>query len=207
MPQFNGVAERRNRTMLEMVRSTMSFIELSYSVWGYALETAAKLLNMAPSKTVPQTPYEIRHGKLASYNNLRVWGSSAHVKKLVGDKLDSRSNLCSRRNVVLLEETSDIPQHNEGTSFEPIIPADSVPALRRSTKESRMPNMYGFMGLSSQLKNDLKIYREAMFDIDSEKWLKAYEIRNGHDGFKSVWTLVDPPKGVKPVGCKWVYKR
>ncbi|KAL0328087.1 UNVERIFIED_CONTAM: Retrovirus-related Pol polyprotein from transposon TNT 1-94 [Sesamum calycinum] len=21
-----------------------------------------------------------------------------------------------------------------------------------------------------------------------------------------VWTLVDPPKGVKPVGCKWVYK-
>ncbi|KAL0445295.1 UNVERIFIED_CONTAM: Retrovirus-related Pol polyprotein from transposon RE2 [Sesamum latifolium] len=22
-----------------------------------------------------------------------------------------------------------------------------------------------------------------------------------------VWTLVDPPKGVKPVGCKWVYKR
>ncbi|KAL0462623.1 UNVERIFIED_CONTAM: hypothetical protein Slati_0149900 [Sesamum latifolium] len=22
-----------------------------------------------------------------------------------------------------------------------------------------------------------------------------------------VWTLVDPSKGVKPVGCKWVYKR
>ncbi|KAL0420266.1 UNVERIFIED_CONTAM: Retrovirus-related Pol polyprotein from transposon RE2 [Sesamum latifolium] len=22
-----------------------------------------------------------------------------------------------------------------------------------------------------------------------------------------VWTLVDPPKDVRPVGCKWVYKR
>ncbi|KAL0286337.1 UNVERIFIED_CONTAM: Retrovirus-related Pol polyprotein from transposon RE1 [Sesamum radiatum] len=26
-------------------------------------------------------------------------------------------------------------------------------------------------------------------------------------GSNKVWTLVNPPKGVKPVGCKWVYKR
>ncbi|KAL0405531.1 UNVERIFIED_CONTAM: hypothetical protein Slati_3867000 [Sesamum latifolium] len=26
-------------------------------------------------------------------------------------------------------------------------------------------------------------------------------------GSNQVWTLVDSPKGVKPVGCKWVYKR
>ena len=22
-----------------------------------------------------------------------------------------------------------------------------------------------------------------------------------------VWTLVDPPKGIKPMGCKWIFKR
>ena len=22
-----------------------------------------------------------------------------------------------------------------------------------------------------------------------------------------VWTLVDPPEGVKPIGCKWIFKR
>lgn len=22
-----------------------------------------------------------------------------------------------------------------------------------------------------------------------------------------VWELVEPPKGVKPIGCKWIYKR
>ncbi|KAL0294235.1 UNVERIFIED_CONTAM: hypothetical protein Sradi_6897300, partial [Sesamum radiatum] len=58
------------------------------------LDTAAKLLNIVPSKSVPQTPYEIWHGKLASYKYLRVWGSPAYVKRLVGDKLDSRSSLC-----------------------------------------------------------------------------------------------------------------
>ncbi|KAL0453701.1 UNVERIFIED_CONTAM: Retrovirus-related Pol polyprotein from transposon RE2 [Sesamum latifolium] len=26
-------------------------------------------------------------------------------------------------------------------------------------------------------------------------------------GSNQVWTLVDPPKGVRPVGCKWIYKR
>ncbi|KAL0281788.1 UNVERIFIED_CONTAM: hypothetical protein Sradi_7286900 [Sesamum radiatum] len=73
-PQLNGVSERRNRTLLDMVRSMMSFTELPLSFWGYALETAAKLLNMAPSKTVAQMLYQIWHGKPASYNYLRVWG-------------------------------------------------------------------------------------------------------------------------------------
>ncbi|KAL0402173.1 UNVERIFIED_CONTAM: hypothetical protein Slati_4247200 [Sesamum latifolium] len=48
MPQLNGVAERRNRTLLDMVRSMMSFTELPLSFWGYAIEMAAKLLNIAP---------------------------------------------------------------------------------------------------------------------------------------------------------------
>ena len=39
-PQQNGFAERRNRTLLEMVRSMMSYASLLVSFWGYALETA-----------------------------------------------------------------------------------------------------------------------------------------------------------------------
>ncbi|KAL0445517.1 UNVERIFIED_CONTAM: hypothetical protein Slati_1679600, partial [Sesamum latifolium] len=53
-PQLNGVAEMRNRTLLDMVQSMMSFTELPPSFWGYALEMAAKLLNIAPSKSVPR---------------------------------------------------------------------------------------------------------------------------------------------------------
>ncbi|KAL0413298.1 UNVERIFIED_CONTAM: hypothetical protein Sradi_1531500 [Sesamum radiatum] len=94
MPQLNGVAERSNQTLLDMVRSMMSFMKLPPSFWGYALDTVAKLLNIAPSNTVPQTPYEIWHDKPASYKYLTVWGSPAYVKRLVGDKLESRSSLC-----------------------------------------------------------------------------------------------------------------
>nr|GEV58129.1 hypothetical protein [Tanacetum cinerariifolium] len=45
-PQHNGVSERRNRTLLDMVRSMMSQTTLLKSFWDYALETAARILNM-----------------------------------------------------------------------------------------------------------------------------------------------------------------
>nr|GEY06682.1 hypothetical protein [Tanacetum cinerariifolium] len=57
-PQYNGVSERRNRTLLDMVRSMMSQTTLSKSFWDYALETAARILNMVPTKKVEKTPYE-----------------------------------------------------------------------------------------------------------------------------------------------------
>ncbi|GKE43311.1 retrotransposon protein, putative, ty1-copia subclass [Tanacetum coccineum] len=40
-PQHNGVSERRNRTLLDMVRFMMSQTTLSKSFWDYALESAA----------------------------------------------------------------------------------------------------------------------------------------------------------------------
>ena len=61
-PQWNGVSERRNRTLLDMVRSMMSQTSLPTSFWGYILETAAFLLNCTPTKAVEKTPYEIWTG-------------------------------------------------------------------------------------------------------------------------------------------------
>ncbi|KAG8489112.1 hypothetical protein CXB51_017138 [Gossypium anomalum] len=51
-PQWNGVSERRNRTLLDMVRSMMSHADLPTSFWGHALETAIFTLNRVPSKSV-----------------------------------------------------------------------------------------------------------------------------------------------------------
>ena len=36
MPQHNGVAKRRNQTLLDMVRSMMGKADLPKSLWGYA---------------------------------------------------------------------------------------------------------------------------------------------------------------------------
>ncbi|KAL0411522.1 UNVERIFIED_CONTAM: hypothetical protein Slati_3741900 [Sesamum latifolium] len=79
--------------------------------------------------------------------------------------------LDNRHDEVLIDESSGEPQHDNTTSFEPTVHNDGVPVLRRSTRESRIPERYGFIGLTSQLDNDPKTYGEAMLDIDSDKWL------------------------------------
>src|SRR4051795_10489922 len=93
-PQHNGVSERRNRTLLDMVRSMMSLTDLPLSFWGYALETAAFTLNRAPSKSVEMTLYELWFGKKPKLSFLKVWGCDAYVKKLQPDKLEPKAEKC-----------------------------------------------------------------------------------------------------------------
>nr|GEZ48826.1 zinc finger, CCHC-type [Tanacetum cinerariifolium] len=59
--QHNGVSERRNRTVLVMVRSMMSQTTLPKSFWDYALETAPRIINMVSTMKVEKTPYERKH--------------------------------------------------------------------------------------------------------------------------------------------------
>ena len=92
--QTNSVSERRNRTLLDMVRSMMSFSKLPISLWGYALEIAARVLNILPSKSVASTPYKIWKGKKPDFSYFRVWSCIAHVKKHDTDKLESMTELC-----------------------------------------------------------------------------------------------------------------
>ena len=80
-PQQNGVAERRNRTFLEMVRSMMSYSTLPISFWGTAFNTAKHLLNLVPSKSVPKTPMELWSGRKPSMKYLHIWGCPAHMLK------------------------------------------------------------------------------------------------------------------------------
>nr|GFD06209.1 retrotransposon protein, putative, Ty1-copia subclass [Tanacetum cinerariifolium] len=57
-----------------MVRSMMSLTTLPLSFWDYALESAARILNMVPTKKVDKNPYELWHGKVPNLSYLKVWG-------------------------------------------------------------------------------------------------------------------------------------
>nr|KYP40054.1 Retrovirus-related Pol polyprotein from transposon TNT 1-94 [Cajanus cajan] len=92
-PQQNGVSERRNRTLLDMVRSMLSNSSLPISLWTYALKTAMYLLNRVPSKAVPKTPFELWIGRKPSLRHLHVWGCPAEIRfyNPKEKKLDART--------------------------------------------------------------------------------------------------------------------
>jgi len=48
-PRQNGVAERRNRTLMDMVRSMICNTTLPEFLWTEALKTATHILNRVPS--------------------------------------------------------------------------------------------------------------------------------------------------------------
>ncbi|BBH01411.1 hypothetical protein Prudu_011666 [Prunus dulcis] len=58
-PQQNGVAERKNRHLLEMVRASLIEAHLPLHYWGEALMSAAYLINRLPSRTINfHTPFQ-----------------------------------------------------------------------------------------------------------------------------------------------------
>ncbi|RVX03502.1 Retrovirus-related Pol polyprotein from transposon TNT 1-94 [Vitis vinifera] len=89
----NGVAERRNRTLKDMVRSMISHSTLPESLWGEAIKIAVYILNRVPSKAVAKTPYELWTSKKPSIRHLHVWGCPVEVRpyKPNEKKLDSRT--------------------------------------------------------------------------------------------------------------------
>ncbi|RVW90199.1 Retrovirus-related Pol polyprotein from transposon TNT 1-94 [Vitis vinifera] len=79
-PDQNGVAERRNRTLLDMVRSMLSSSKLPKFLWTEALKTTVYILNRVPTKVVPKMPFELLKGWKPSLQHMRVWRCSFEVR-------------------------------------------------------------------------------------------------------------------------------
>ncbi|GJX95136.1 zinc finger, CCHC-type containing protein, partial [Tanacetum coccineum] len=79
-PQQNGISERKNRVLKEMVNSMLSYSGMSQRFWGEAMLTACYLLNRVPNKRNKIIPYELWTKKKPNLNYLRVWGCRAVVR-------------------------------------------------------------------------------------------------------------------------------
>ena len=76
---------------------------------------------------------------------------------------------------------------------------------RRPSRIRRPPQRYDDVFIINN--DEPTTYNEVLLDKDSEKWLQAMNSEMDSMYENEVWTLVDPPIGTKPIGCKWVFKK
>ncbi|GKA14865.1 retrotransposon protein, putative, ty1-copia subclass, partial [Tanacetum coccineum] len=186
-PHHNGVSERRNQTLLGMVRSMMSLTTLPMSFWGYALESAARILNIVPTKKVDTTPYEIWHGKVPNLS---------YLKETTGYYF-----YYPPENKIFVAwyaeffENSLISQEASGSTvdFDEIQRQGAQPSENTSKHQPEIEHE----DVEPQTNVNL-------IHPESDKWLKAMNAEMQSMRDNQVWNLVLLPPNCKTIGSKWL---
>uniref|UniRef100_A0A2N9GMG5 Integrase catalytic domain-containing protein n=1 Tax=Fagus sylvatica TaxID=28930 RepID=A0A2N9GMG5_FAGSY len=81
----------------------------------------------------------------------------------------------------------------------------------RPKRNKRPPVRYGFEDLVSYAlltsSEDPSTFQEAIESSEKDKWMEAMVEENESLSKNKTWELTELPKGKKPIGCKWVFKK
>nr|GEX42656.1 zinc finger, CCHC-type [Tanacetum cinerariifolium] len=195
-PQHNGVSKRRNRTLLDMVRSMMSQTTLPKSFWDYALETAARILNMVLTKKVEKTPYK---------NKVLVARNDEFLENSLIDQ-DASGSL-EDLEIIQEEDTHpslDTSLNQEEDDLEINEPQSDIIPIRRSTRTRHASDrMCLYIDAEKHELGDLSEptnYKAALLDPESKKWLNAMNVEMESMKDNEVWVLVELPPNGKTIG-------
>ncbi|WJX67634.1 hypothetical protein P8452_52084 [Trifolium repens] len=225
-PTWNCVSERRNRTLLDMVEKTPYEIwsgkkpHLSFmNVWGCEVYVKRQITTKLEPKSEKCLfvgyPKETRGYYFYNPSEGKVFVARTGVfleKEFISKGISGRN--------VELEETQEPPNIGQTMEEHEQQPQDVVeeqPAQveqiqRRSTRIHHEPERYGYLiteqGDVFLMDQDEPVtYQEAITGPESEKWLEAMKSEMDSMYTNQVWNLVEPPVGIRPIGCKWVFKK
>jgi len=122
---------------------------------------------------------------------------------------------------VILDEMVDVRETTSSEFFEdevvvsntPQITVDETPSSiirRRSGRIVRALDRFigiANVAISDEFESDPSTYNGAVNNVDADQWVKAIKSELELLYSNNVWSLVKAPNDIKPIGCKWVYKR
>ncbi|KAK9052683.1 hypothetical protein SSX86_029313 [Deinandra increscens subsp. villosa] len=223
-PQQNGIAERKNRTLKEMMNAMLISSGLSEDMWGEAILSANYLLNKIPLKNKDVTPYELWMGREPSYKYLRVWGCLAKVvvpppkaqkigPKIVDCVFIGYAQHSSAYRFLVHESKNPDGKTSSSSPVDEIVQDESQEQSEdeevepRRSKRQRTEKSFGPDFLTYMVEGDPQTYKEAVTSSEGPQWKKAIKSEIDSILQNHTWELVDLPPGCKPLGYRWLFKR
>ncbi|CAL5412844.1 unnamed protein product [Camellia sinensis] len=225
-PEQNGVAERKNRTVVEMARSMLQAKGLSNGFWAEAVATSVYLLNLSPTRAVMnRTPVEAWRGTKPSVSHLRVFGCIAYALFLIrrdvvfdenaswdwrGSDEKMQQQVPMSIGISPNESQVPIPTSSSGSSMtSPSSPRrDFSPTLEESSDETPPRKFRSLRDIYESCQFALTVldpmtYGEA---ATKEEWQRAMVEELAAIEKNKTWEMMDLPEGKNAIGLKWVFK-
>ncbi|GJW51636.1 putative ribonuclease H-like domain-containing protein [Tanacetum coccineum] len=228
-PQQNGVAERKNRTLIEAARTMLADSFLPNTFWAEAVSTACYVLNrVLVTKPQNKTPYELITGKIPIISYIRPFGCHVtilntidHLGKfeeksdegfLVGYSLNSKAfrvyNLETKRveenlHINFLENKPNVVGKGPNWLFDLDYLTDSM-SYQPVTTENKVNKTAGLKEAnhSTGIQDNIDAGNSKMEVEPAQEYfeeLLQFKIQK-------VWILVDLPFRKNAIGTKWVYR-
>nr|GEW64296.1 retrovirus-related Pol polyprotein from transposon TNT 1-94 [Tanacetum cinerariifolium] len=266
-PQQNGVAERRNKTLIDAARTMLADAKLSVTFWAEAVNTACYVQNrVLVNKSQNKTPYELFNGRTPAIGFLKPYGCHVMILNTLDNlgKFEEKGDegyfigysMCSKAFRVFNKRTKrveenlhveflknkaiekcagpnwlfDIDSLTKSMNYMPVVVAGTNSTNLSGTKDAAsqdvkkdvsslryiaLPNWVHEALLESPSSNTQDTCKadapeskpKKIFDaLQDPSWVEAMQEELLQCKFQNVWSLVDCPKGIRPIGTKWVLK-
>nr|GEV47702.1 hypothetical protein [Tanacetum cinerariifolium] len=207
-PQQNGVAERRNRTLIEAARTMLADAKLPITFWAEAVYTA---YNFGKFKAKGDEGYFIGY----SMSNKAFRAHDALLKSSSSKPQDDYSTdvpESSKNSNPTATSTNPLANQVETLTVETLIPTisslfEDILGVTTITNESNRVEA-DVSNMETSIKASptpiLRIHK----DHPKSQIIGPVDtlIQTRNKSKEKVWSLVDCPKGVRPIGTKWVLK-
>nr|GEU96761.1 zinc finger, CCHC-type [Tanacetum cinerariifolium] len=221
-PQQNGMVERKNKDLKEMVNSMLSYSGLSepndYVSINTIIESRDAIFDDNPFSSIPRPKDIILNldGSQRDDHSNDVPSETLKPCKGSRDEIGSQYSYCysieedpryyneamQSQDVAFWKEAIDdeigsIMENNTWVLFD----------FQLSFNEGSRDHIRSQCSYCYSIKEDPRTYNEARQSRDVAFWKEAIDDEIGSIMENNTWVLSDLPPGYKPLYCKWIFKR
>lgn len=233
-PEQNGIAERKNRTLNDSVRTLLIASELPDALWVEAMNNVVYTHNRIIRKEKELSPIElffgktvakifmefgqpvyvatqmISRGKLSPHAKvarfLSVDNRAKGFRLWDGTKVIVERNIRPRTNtqVSYEENFSECPIADDCENNKPV--EGPKESLRRSERIKAQNVCNSAEPSVDSFITEPKTYNQALKGADKDEWIAAMQQELNSISNQNTFELCKLPPGRNAIGCKWVFK-